>query len=176
MNPRLHTCCALLSRAAGYFWSAVRVVVLAFAVVAGLASLATMAIICADVVLRALGRSFTGAYDVVRFAGTLAIAGALPYTTAVKGHVAVEYFFHKLHRVGRILVDTLCRVIVAGLFSLFTWQCLAHGHSLRRTGEVSLTLGLPLFWLAYVIALACLLTTLVVLHNLLHPGKEMIKP
>ena len=159
-----------------YFWSALRAVVMAFALIAGFALLVMVAIICVDIVMRLLGRSFVGAYDLVRFTGTIAIAGALPYTTAVKGHVAVEYFFHKLHRIGRIIVDTICRVIIVGLFSTFTWQCVQHGHSLREAKEVSLTLGLPLFWLSYTIAVACLLTTLVVLYNLFHPGREMIKP
>ena len=163
-------------KAVNLFWSALRVVVMAFALVAGLALLAMVGIICVDIVMRLLGKSFAGTYDVVRFMGTIAIAGSMPYTTAVKGHVAVEYFFHKLHRIGRIIVDTLCRVIVVGLFSTFTWQCVQHGNSLRTAKEVSLTLGLPLFWLSYTIAAACLLTTLVVLYNLFHPGREMIKP
>ena len=89
-------------KAVNLFWSALRVVVMAFALVAGLALLAMVGIICVDIVMRLLGRSFAGTYDVVRFTGTIAIAGALPYTTAVKGHVAVEYFFQKLHRIGRI--------------------------------------------------------------------------
>lgn len=157
-------------------WSFLRLVIMAFALVAGLALLAMIGIICVDIVMRFLAHSFAGTYDVVRFLGTIAIAGALPYTTAVKGHVAVEYFFHKLNRVGRVIVDTVCRLIVMGLFSTFTWQCVRHAQSLQDAGEVSLTLGLPLFWLSYVIALACFLTTLVVLYNLLHPGREMIKP
>lgn len=163
-------------KAIDLFWSALRFVVMALALVAGLALLAMVGIICVDIVMRLLGRSFAGTYDVVRFTGTIAIAGSLPYTTAVKGHVAVEYFFHKLNRIGRILVDTACRVIVVGLFSTFSWQCVQHGNALRTAKEVSLTLGLPLFWLSYIIALACLLTTFVVLYNLFHPGREMIKP
>jgi len=90
--------------------------------------------------------------------------------------VAVEYFFQKLNRFGRILLDTLCRLLVIGLFGMFTWQCIVHGNTLKRTGQISLTLGIPLFWLSYVIAAACVLTALVVLYNLLHPGREMIKP
>lgn len=171
-----HPFATRISRIVALFWTALRVVVMAFAVIAGMAILAMIAVICTDIVVRLFGYSYSGTYDIVRFLGTIAIAGALPYTTAVKGHVAVEYFFHKLHRVGRILVDTLSRLVIMILFSTFSWQCVRHGLSLKASNEISLTLGLPLFWLSFVIALACSLTTLVVLYNLLHPGREMIKP
>ena len=166
----------LVKRADRAYLRALRAVVLALASVSGLAILAMIAVTCADVVLRAFGRPLTGAFDIVRVAGAVAIACALPYTTAVKGHVAIEYFFQKLNRPGRILVDTVCRLLVMGLFSVFTWQCVMYGNSLRRTGEVSLTLQIPMFWVAYVIAGACTVTVLVKIHNLLHPGREMIKP
>ena len=166
----------LVKRADRAYLRALRAVVLALAAVSGLAILAMIAVTCADVVLRAFGRPLTGAFDIVRVAGAVAIACASPYTTAVKGHVAIEYFFQKLNRPGRILVDTVCRLLVMGLFSVFTWQCVMYGNSLRRTGEVSLTLQIPMFWVAYVIAGACAVTVLVKIHNLLHPGREMIKP
>ncbi|HRZ81300.1 MAG TPA: TRAP transporter small permease [Candidatus Hydrogenedentes bacterium] len=166
----------LVKRADRAYLRALRAVVLALASVSGLAILAMIAVTCADVALRAFGRPLTGAFDIVRVAGAVAIACALPYTTAVKGHVAIEYFFQKLNRPGRILVDTVCRLLVMGLFSVFTWQCVMYGNSLRRTGEVSLTLQIPMFWVTYVIAGACAVTVLVKIHNLLHPGREMIKP
>lgn len=158
------------------FWWLIRLLVMAAAVISGVAILAMIGITCLDVLLRALGRPFTGSYDIVRFAGAVTIAGALPYTSAVKGHVAIEYFFHKLNRPGRIVVDTVCRLILLGLFSTFTWQCIQQGNALKRSNVVSLSLGIPQFWIPYIIAVSCLLTTFVVFHNLLHPGREMIKP
>lgn len=158
------------------FWAFLRLLILASAAVAGGAILLMIAVTCLDIVLRAAGRPFVGSYDIVRFAGAITIAGALPYTSAVKGHVAIEYFFLKLNRIGRIVVDTLCRIIILGLFSTFAWQCVQYGQSLKRANTVSLTLELPLFWIPYVLAASFLLTALVVLHNLLHPGREIIKP
>lgn len=142
----------------------------------GVAVLVMILVTCLDVVIRAFGGALTGSYDIVRVAGAMAIAFALPYTTAVKGHVAVEFFFHKLNRPGRVVVDSICRVLVIGLFVVLAWQCVKYGNTLRRNGEVSLTLQLPLFWVPYVISAALSVTVLVKIHNLLHPGREMIKP
>lgn len=158
------------------FWTIVRALVYFCAFISGLSILFMIIVTSLDIILRAVGHPFVGSYDLVRCAGAVAIAGALPYTSAVKGHVAIEYFFLKLNRPGRVVVDTLSRLVVMGLFGGFMWQCVRYGASMKRNNLVSLTLELPLFWIPYVIAVACLLTLLVVLYNLLHPGREMIKP
>lgn len=154
----------------------VRAMVFALAVAAGLSIVAMMAVTCLDVVLRLFGRPLTGAVDIVKVSAVVAIAGALPYTTAVKGHVAIEYFFQKLSRPGRIVVDTVVRLLGMGLFGLLCWGSLRYGFSLKRAGEVTLTLELPVFWLPWVIALSCAVVVLVIFYNLLHPGRELIKP
>jgi len=167
---------ATLQTVSALYTRVLRAVVIAFAAVSGLAVMAMMAVTTFDVLYRVSGHTIHGAYDLVRIAGAIAIACALPYTTAVKGHVAIEYFYHKMNRPGRTVVDTLCRAMVIGLLGVFTWQCWNYGDTLKRTGEVSLTLQIPIFWVAYVIAVACGVTLLVTIHNLMHPGREMIKP
>lgn len=129
-----------------------------------------------DVLLRLAGIALPGAYDVVRLCGATALSCALPATTAAKGHIAIEYFFHKLNRRGRVLVDTLVHGGVLAVFALAAAQCLTAGRTFLRTGEVTPTLQIPLFWVPWVMAVGCVLAALVSLFHLLHPGREMIKP
>lgn len=147
-------------------------------VMAGLGVLTMVAVTCIDVILRLPGinRSLFGAYDIVKITGALTLAATLPYTTAVKGHVAIEYFFHKLNRRGRIVVDTIIRLMGMTLFAFLSWRSFIYGLNLYRTGQVSQTLQLPIFWIPYVIGFCCGIVVLVIGHNLLHPGQEMIKP
>ena len=141
------------------------------------ASLMVMVLVTtAEVVLRLFRVSLTGAYDIVKIAAAITIAAALPYTTAIKGHVAIEYFFHKLGRRGRIVVDALMRLGGMALFALLAWGCVDYGNSLRNKGEVSMTLQLPIFWVPYVLAVSCALVVLIKVYHLTHPGKPMIKP
>ena len=149
---------------------------MALGYVAGASLMFMVVVITLDVILRKFGHSFTGAYDIVRIAAAITLAASLPYTTAVKGHVAIEYFFHKLGRRGRIGVDVFMRLAGAALFSLLAWGCVNHGNSLRRSGEVSGTLQLPIFWVPYVLAASCALVVLIKVYHLTHPGKPMIKP
>lgn len=154
----------------------VRFGVYALAGVSGLGVLVMMGVTCADVVLRIFGRSLTGAVDLVTLAGAVSVACALPYTTAVKGHVAIEYFFHKLRRRGRVIVDSIARVVTMGMFVVVCIECVRYGQKLHEHHEVSMTLKLPVFWIPYVVAFAAAMVVLVILCHLLHPGKEMIKP
>ena len=147
-------------------------------VMAGFGVLTMVAVTCIDVVLRLpwINRSLFGAYDIVKITGTLTLAATLPYTTAVKGHVAIEYFFHKLNRRGRIVVDTIIRLLGMTLFAFLSWRSVIYGLNLYRIGQVSQTLQLPVFWIPYVIGFCCGIVVLVIGHNLIHPGQEMIKP
>ena len=153
-----------------------RALVLGLAYVAGASLMLMVLVTSAEVVLRIFRLSLTGTYDIVKIAATVTIAAALPYTTAIKGHVAIEYFFHKLGWRGRIVVDTLMRLAGMALFGLLAWGCADYGNSLRAKGEVSMTLQLPIFWLPYTLAVSCGLVVLIKLYHLTHPGKPMIKP
>lgn len=165
-----------MGRALAFYNSVLRTLVRALALVAGVALLLMVLITSADVLLRALGIPFKGAYDLVKIAAAISVAAALPYTTAIKGHVAIEFFFHKLGRRGRVLTDALMRFGGMALFATLAWGCVEYGNSLRQKGEVSMTLQLPVFWVPYVLALSCALVVLVKIHHLAHPGKPMLKP
>ena len=155
---------------------ALKAVVIALAVAAGCAVLVMIGVTFVDVVLRLFRAPLKGAYDVVNIAGTLALACALPYTTAVKGHVAVELLFHKLGGRGRWVLDTTIRLLIIALFSAFTWQGWRYAGMLRVKAQVTPTLKVPEFWVAYPVAVACALVVLVTWHHLWNPGREMIKP
>ncbi len=142
----------------------------------GAALLVMMLVTCLDVVCRLFNRPIIGAFDIARIAGAVTVACAIPYTTAIKGHVAIEYFFHKFGRRGRTIIDTVMRLIVMALFVALAWQSARYGIALRAVGQVTSTLDIPVFWIPHLIAFSCAITVGVTFHNLLHPGKEMIKP
>jgi TRAP-type C4-dicarboxylate transport system permease small subunit len=151
-----------------------RSVVLGLAVLAAASLLIMMSVTVVDVVLRVFGLPLTGAYDLVKLAGTFTLAGALPYTTAVKGHVAIEFLSQRFRRRTRAVVDGALRLGTISLFSLLAWSCFEHGNSLRHRGQVSMTLQLPEFWAAYAISASCSLVVLVTLFHLFHPDRELI--
>jgi TRAP-type C4-dicarboxylate transport system permease small subunit len=160
------------------FYRALRMVVLALAVVAGAGLILMIIVTTADVILRSriFNKALPGAYDLVRIIGAISLSCALPYTTAIKGHVAIEFVYLKMGRMGRLILDSLVHGGIMALFGLIGWASVQYGNSLYTKGEVSATLQLPIFWVPYVIAFSSLLVMLVTLFHLTHPGKEMIKP
>lgn len=156
-------------------WHPLRWLVLASGALAGLGVLVMVAIICLDVLLRQFGHPVVGAYDLVSIASGLTLAFALPVTTAVKGHVAIEFLFQKLRPRGRIVVDSLMRLLQLTAFMIAARECARYGGRLLRSGEVTPTLQLPTFWVLWVLAGACFLTALVTLFHLVQPGRELIR-
>jgi TRAP-type C4-dicarboxylate transport system permease small subunit len=173
LGPRLKQS---LLNAYRVYSTVLRAVVLGLNAVASVLFVVMMTLTTCDVILRTVWRPITGTYDWVTLCGCVALAFSLPYATAVKGHVAVEFFFHKLNRHARTVVDTLLRLLSMSLFSALCWRGFAYARDLTRTGEGTLTLKIPLYPAALCLALAFGVVVLVILHNLLHPGREMIKP
>lgn len=166
-----------LAAAGGWLTRALQGVVLALAAVSGACLLAMTALTCADVFLRAAFKApIKGAVDLIGLLCALAMACALPYTTAIKGHVAVEYFFLKLGRRGRIAVDTAIRLVLAAFFVWLGLYLARYGHSFYTTGQVSQTLQLPLFWLPYVMAFCCWVMVAIKFYHIAHPGRSLLKP
>lgn len=160
---------------AGYL-KALRIIIYAFVIASGVGVFVMILTTCADVLLRRFGYPIVGAYDIVKIAGALTLALAMPYTTAVKGHVAIEYFFHKLNRNMRIVVDSILRIISMVLFAFLGWRSILYGNEFLHNNQVTQTLQLPIFWVPYVMSACCIVVILVIGYNLIHPGREMIKP
>jgi TRAP-type C4-dicarboxylate transport system permease small subunit len=153
-----------------------RTAVQVLAAIGSLAVAAMIVVTVADVVGRRVGMPVKGAYDVVRVLGAVAMAGALPLTKAVKGHIAIEYFFQKLGRRGRAGMDTAMRLCLLGLFGILAWQFARQGATFRSSGEVTATLRMPMFWVPWLMSAACVATAGVTLWHLLHPGRSMMRP
>lgn len=158
------------------FFNIVKKIIYLFAFISGAAVFVMIGITVADVTLRIFGFGITGAYDVVRIAGAVAISFALPYVTAVKGHIAIEFFYHSFSKTGRVILDSSFRIVTIVLLVLLVQRNFLYFLSLRASGQVMPTLGVPVFWIPLLIGLSFILVCITVFYHLLHPGKEMIKP
>ena len=127
MNSFLSHKFDILSQA---YVKSLRILVYALVFVSGLGIFSMILVTCGDVILRRVGHAFVGAYDIVKIAGAITLASALPYTTAVKGHVAIEYFFQKLPTGLRRVVEAIIRVLVIILFGFLGWRSCIYGHDL----------------------------------------------
>jgi TRAP-type C4-dicarboxylate transport system permease small subunit len=158
-----------------YVW-ALRLIVNLLAAVAALAIVVMILVTCVDVVGRRIGYPLKGTYDMVEMLSAIMIAGALPYTTAYKGHVAIEFILQKLSRRGRIILDLFVRSASILMFGFLTWRFIQYGQELKASGQVTLTLQWPVFWLPWWMAVCTAMMIPVLIYLFMHPEKELMKP
>jgi TRAP-type C4-dicarboxylate transport system permease small subunit len=135
-----------------------------------------MLLSCADVAMRFFGFPIPGAYELVGFIGALIVSFSLAYTSLQRGHVAVEFFYEKLTLRMQSIVDAAGNLAGMALFSLVAWQSLIYAIDLRRSGEVSATLQLPLHPFVYGIAAGCALLTLALLVDFIRSLRRSLNP
>jgi len=136
-------------------------------VIAGLAITFIMFLTVTDVILRSFRRPIVGTYELVAFSGAIVIGFAVPLTTLLKGHVLVDFFVLKFPIGVRNICHVVTRCLGIGLFSLLGWNLIKLGMDLHRTGEVSLTLQLPFYPVAYGIGICCFVQCLVLIVHIL---------
>jgi len=133
---------------------------------AGAAIVAMMLLTCADVLLRLFRQPIPGTYEIIGFLGAIATAFALGQTSLEKGHIAVEFLSSRLSSRGRLYLDGLEATAGLFIFGLLAWQSAVYAEDLRKSGEVSLTLAMPVHPFVWGIAAGCALLCAVLLVDL----------
>lgn len=144
--------------------------------ISGCCLIGMILVTCLDILLRRFASAVPGAVDMVQIMGCLAVTTALPYTTAVKGHIAVEFLFRHLPLRLRIILDTCTRLMVMAAFIILSWRSWLLGLRMLHKNSVSMTQSIPLFWVLWVMSFSFAVVILVKIYNITHPGKELIRP
>lgn len=120
-----------------------------------------------DVILRYVGRAITGTFELMSFGGALVAGFAIAQTSLDGAHVNVDMLTAALSNKGKKLLTILTRLIGLGVFALLAWSLFLKGNDLYKTGEVSLTLHVPFYPVAYALSLSSLVECFVLLCDLL---------
>jgi TRAP-type C4-dicarboxylate transport system permease small subunit len=135
-------------------------------VVAGLAITIIMLLTVLDVILRSFRRPIVGTYELVAFSGAIVVGFAIPLTSWMRGHIYVDFFTGKLSKAVRTVFNIATRCMGIFLFLLIGWNLIKVGLDLQQSGEVSLTLQLPFYPVAYGVAVSCFVQCLVLLADM----------
>lgn len=134
--------------------------------IAGISLIFLMALTIADVALRACHRPIPGVYELVGFAGALAIGLAMPLTSWNRGHVHVDSLLERLSPRGRQAMKIATRLAAIGLFLTLGFNLVRFGLDLRASGEVSPTLEMPFYPVVFLLAAAALVQAGVLLCDI----------
>ena len=135
-------------------------------VIAGIAITFIMLLTVFDVILRTFRRPIVGTYELVAFSGAVVVGFAIPLTSWMRGHIYVDFFTGKLPKHLRSVFNLATRGMGLALFLLIGWNLIKVGMDLQQSGEVSLTLQLPFYPVAYGVAVSCFVQCLVLLADM----------
>ena len=143
------------------FMYALRYVSKGLNLIAGIALTLMMCLTVADVLLRATGHPIIGTYEIVALSLAVVIGFGIPKVSLDKGHVYMEFLLEKLGRRGKDIMNTFTRVLVLILFIFIGYNLFNVGAEFRASGEVSPTIKLPFYPVAYAVGVCCFLECLV---------------
>ncbi len=115
----------------------------------------------ADIILRSLRRPIVGTFEIVAFSGAVVIGFSVPYTTWMRGHVYTDFVVLRFSQKMRNMINVFTKCLGIGIFFLIGWNLIQYGMDLRQSGEVSPTLTLPFYPVAYGLGVSCFIQCLV---------------
>ena len=136
-------------------------------VIAGISLIFLMFLTIIDVILRGFGKPIVGTYELVALSGAVAIGLSIPRTSFLRGHIYVDFLIAPFSQKVRNLFNITTRCLVFFLFILAGWNLLKFGWGLQESGEVSLTLQMPFYPVAYGVGICCFVQCLVMACDLI---------
>lgn len=115
----------------------------------------------ADIILRTLRKPIVGTFEIVAFSGAVVIGFSVPYTTWMRGHVYTDFLVLRFSQKMRNMINVFTKCLGIGIFFLIGWNLIKYGMDLRQSGEVSPTLTLPFYPVAYGLGVSCFIQCLV---------------
>ena len=119
-----------------------------------------------DVILRSFRRPIIGTYEIVGFSAAVAIGFSLPLTSWMRGHVFVDLFTAKISPRARGFLNMATRCIVLAVFFLIGWRLIRYGLNLHRVKEVSMTLQMPFYPVAFGLGVCAFTQCLVMVSDI----------
>jgi TRAP-type C4-dicarboxylate transport system permease small subunit len=117
--------------------------------VAGVILFVMMMLTVIDVILRYLGKSVAGTYELVSFAGALTVGFAIAQTSLDGGHVYVDILTDHVSPILKKVLIFCTKTAGAMIFLLLAYSFMFKGIELYGSQEVSMTLHIPFYPVAY---------------------------
>ena len=137
-----------------------------FYIIAGITLTFLMFLTIADVILRLFRRPIVGTYELVAFSGAVVIGFSMAMTSWAKAHIYVDFFILKFSQKVRNIFHIATRCLGILLFLMIGWNLIKHGWYLYKTGEVSPTIQMPFYPVAYGIGISCFIQCLVLFYDI----------
>ncbi len=135
-------------------------------IIAGVAVTVMMLLTVADVLLRAGGHPIIGTYEIASLLLALVIGFGIPQVSLDRGHVYMDFLLEKLSKRARKVMNTITRLFCITFFLPLGYNLFNVGARFHASGEVSATMKIPFYPVAYGVAVCCLLECCVFIFDI----------
>ncbi|MBI5586406.1 MAG: TRAP transporter small permease [Deltaproteobacteria bacterium] len=135
-------------------------------IIGGTALTAMMVLTVADVILRAFGHPILGTYEMVSLLLALVAGFTIPRMSLDRVHVNMDFILPKLPSRVRTGLEITTRLLLLVLFVVIGINLFMIAREFQVSGEVSSTLRIPFYPIAYGLGVCCLLESLVFLAEI----------
>lgn len=134
--------------------------------IAGTALTIMMLLTVVDVILRAASRPFVGTFEVVSLLMGIVVSFGIPQVSLDRGHVYMEFLIERFSKKNRKLMNTFTRSLCLALFVCIGYNMIKIGARFHASGEVSPTIKIPFYPLAYMVSVCCFLECCVFIFDI----------
>ena len=142
-------------------------------VIAGTALTLMMFLTVADVFMRAWGHPIMGTYELVGLSLALVIGFGIPKVSLKRQHIYMDFLVNSLSKRNKAIMNTFTRILCIILFVLIGYSLFSIGNEFRMSGEVSPTIKLPFFPMAYGVGICCFIECFVFLFEIVKSWRDI---
>jgi TRAP-type C4-dicarboxylate transport system permease small subunit len=135
-------------------------------VIAGTALTLMMLLTVADVIMRAWGHPIMGTYELVGLSLAMVIGFGIPKVSLKRQHIYMDFLVDRLSRRNKAIMNTFTRILCIILFVLIGYSLFSIGNEFRMSGEVSPTIKLPFYPMAYGVGICCFIECFVFIFEI----------
>jgi len=113
-----------------------------------------------------------GGIELVSLLSVIAISFAIAQTQLEHGHIEVEMLVTKFPQKVQKVISVIVYLFCITLFIILAVRSFKYGISLQRSGEVTMTMGLPFYPFVWAMGLSAIVVTLVLIMQLFQKLRE----
>jgi TRAP-type C4-dicarboxylate transport system permease small subunit len=127
-----------------------------------------------DVVLRKVfNKGILGTLEISEFMMSAIVFFSLAEGELQNRNVNVDLFVRKLSLKSRVIIDAIMKILGFVLYCFITFAVFGYAGLMKSSGEVSLDLWLPKYPLIYVVAVALIIFSAVLLFHMITAVKDV---
>ncbi len=126
-----------------------------------------MAIVVANILLRLVWRPIPGTVELTEIFGAILLAMGISYCALQDGHISVNFVVEKLSAKKRALINGFTSFVSFILLSALAVRIIIYATSLMTRGATTSHLGIPTFWVAFLVSFGFVMLAMVLLLDLI---------